>query len=369
MSIELAPFSLSLARPLETARGPIEAREGFLVAIESEDGLGIGEATPLPGWTESLETCERALTRAAGAYRGKVTSADRRATQRAGLGTLDASETPAARHGFTMALADFEARENEEPLYRYLGGDREVERVPVNATIGDGSPEEGASAAASAIEEGFRCLKVKVGARSIEEDVARLRAIGEEVPEEDDVGIRADANGAWSREETRRALGTFEEVLGDRVAYIEQPLSASDLAGHATFRENSSTKVALDESLAEHAPETVLERDAADVLICKPMALGGLDRTREVAHRARAAGVEPVVTTTIDGAIARAGATHLAASLAPTIPCGLATASLLEGDLVGTDRAPITNGYARVPSSPGTVTAAATREALDGSTD
>jgi o-succinylbenzoate synthase len=383
MSIETAPFSLSLARPLETARGTIDAREGYLVAIETGDELGIGEATPLPGWTESLEACEQALTQAIDAYRDEATDTDRRAGKRAALDTLDASETPAARHGFTAALADLEAREAGQPLYRYLGSDRAVERVPVNATIGDGSPGEGESAAASAVAEGFRCLKVKVGARSIEADVARLRAIDgavgetEEVEERGNVEIRADANGAWSREEARRALAAFEAELGGRLAYVEQPLSASDLAGHAALHERkaggndggSSIGIALDESIAEYAPETVLEREAADVLICKPMVLGGLDRAREVALRARAAGIEPVVTTTIDGAIARTGATHLAASLAPTAACGLATASLLDSDLVGSDPAPITDGYARVPQSPGTIETELTREALDGPTD
>jgi o-succinylbenzoate synthase len=375
VAVKLLPYSLTLARPLETARGTIEAREGFLVAIEREEILGIGEATPLPGWTESLETCELALTRAIDTYRRETTNAD----QRAALDTLNAGETPAARHGLTAALADLGAREAGQPLYRHLGGDREVDRVPVNATIGDGSPEEAESAAASAVEEGFRCLKVKVGARSIEADVARLRAIGEEVEEGGDIEIRADANGAWSREEARRALTAFEEVLGGRLAYVEQPLSASDLAGHAALREGkggdgggsggSTIDIALDESLAEYAPETVLETGAADVLICKPMVLGGFDRVREIALRARAAGVEPIVTTTIDGAIARAGATHLAASLAPIVPCGLATASLLDSDLVGSDPAPITNGYIRVPQSPGTVETATTREALDELTD
>lgn len=386
MSISLSPFSLALAPPLETARGEIAAREGFVVAVERGGTRGIGEATPLPGWTESLTVCERALRRAIDAIEGsrKTGGSDLEAA----LGTLDAGETPAARHGLESALADLRAREATIPLYRHLGGDRVVERVPVNATIGDGTPEETAGAVETAIEDGFRCLKVKVGARDVEADTARLRAVRERADAvahagtEAGIEIRADANGAWSREEAREALAAFEGLWGNetgstergrkdggdehgtRLAYVEQPLSAADLAGHAELYEESGIPVALDESLRAHSLAEIIDAEAADVLVCKPMAFGGLDRVREGALRARAAGIAPVVTTTIDGAVARAGATHFAASLAPIDACGLATADLLAEDLVGNDPAPISDGYALVPRGPGALEAGLRGEAM-----
>ncbi|MFC6754694.1 o-succinylbenzoate synthase, partial [Halorubrum tibetense] len=54
--MRLRRFSVALSSPLGTARGDIREREGFLVGVES----GVGEATPLPGWTESLAACESA---------------------------------------------------------------------------------------------------------------------------------------------------------------------------------------------------------------------------------------------------------------------------------------------------------------------
>ena len=57
-------FSLSLSSPLSTAHGTIDAREGFVVGIEVDGTRGTGEATPLPGWTESLDDCADALERA-----------------------------------------------------------------------------------------------------------------------------------------------------------------------------------------------------------------------------------------------------------------------------------------------------------------
>jgi o-succinylbenzoate synthase len=353
----LEPFSLSLSSPLETARGTIDAREGVLVRVEAAGTEGVGEATPLPGWTESLEECRAALER--------VLDAGDSGDRDAALAGLDGAPagvggTPAARHGLALALADARARAAGAPLYRHLDGDRRagddrrVERVPVNATVGDGSPETTASDACAAVAEGFRALKIKIGARSVDEDVARLRTVREAVGH--DVELRADANGAWTHAQARDALPS---LAGTGVAYVEQPLSPADLAGHAALREGSASDdgavgIALDETLAETPIGRVLDAGVADVLVLKPMVLGGPDRAREAALRAREAGVTPVVTTTIDAALARAGAAHVVASLpdAPRSACGLATGDRLAEDLLA-DPAPIADGFAQVPQEPG----------------
>jgi o-succinylbenzoate synthase len=328
-------FSLALSRPLSTAHGTIDSREGFLVTIEIEGSTGIGEATPLPGWTEPLDECREALERA------------QRASKNGWDAALDAlADTPAARHGLALALCNARSRAASVPLYRYLGGEH-TEGIPVNATIGDGTVEETVEAATTAVEQGFNTLKIKVGARAITDDAERLSAVREAVGP--DIELRADANGAWNREEAHAALDAFVDC---DLAYVEQPLTSADLTGHATLR--GQMDIALDETLAEHSVETVLDADAADVLVLKPMVLGGLDRAREVALAAHEAGLEAVPTTTIDGALARVGAVHVAASLPDPPACGLATADRLAEDFIA-DPAPIEDGHVRVPQQPGTV--------------
>jgi o-succinylbenzoate synthase len=332
MNVE--PFSLSLARPLSTARGEITEREGFLVRVEHDGETGLGEATPLPGWTESLEACRAAL---------EAVDDGAPALALAGM-----TGTPAARHGLELALFDAAARARDEPLYRYLGGETTVGGVPVNATVGDGPPGETAREAREAVDDGYPAVKVKVGARALEADLERLRAVREACP---GLELRADANGAWDRETARRALGGLARL---DVAYVEQPLAAPDLAGHADLR-GGRVGIALDESLAEASVDESLAAGAADVLVLKPMALGGPGRARRAALRARKVGVEPVVTTTIDGSLARAAAVHVAASIPDIRACGLATASWLSADLTEVDPVPVEDGRIRVPSGPGNV--------------
>ncbi|WP_431357806.1 mandelate racemase/muconate lactonizing enzyme family protein [Haloarcula marina] len=338
MTIRTTPFSLPLSSPLSTAAGRIEERSGFVVRYDHRGETGLGEATPLPGWTESLDGCEEALARAAdaeadGGHTGVMLA-------------LDAGEVPAARHGVATALLDADARAEGVPLYQWFDADVHCESVPVNATVGDGDPETTATAVAEAVDAGFECCKLKVGARSVDDDADRLRAVRARVG--DDVTLRADANGAWSRDDARDALERFADF---GVEYVEQPLSADDLDGHAALR-GGPVDVALDESVAHRRVDSVLAADAADVLILKPMVLGGPGNAHTLAMRAREQGVEPVVTTTIDGVLGRLAALHVAAAIPNVRPCGLATGDRLSTDLAP-DPATVAGGRMTVPHSDG----------------
>ena len=162
--MRLVPFSVPLAAPLSTARGEISERRGFLVAIEAiedttdgepavhgTDGEpavhGIGEATPLPGWTEPYGRCREALESFVAARENATSS-------------VETPETPAARHGVALARLDRDARIADVSLAerlsnRYGTGANPSETVPVNATVGDGSPAETAAGCHEAVEAGF----------------------------------------------------------------------------------------------------------------------------------------------------------------------------------------------------------------------
>jgi len=332
--IEIDPFQVRLSEPLDTARGPIRERDGLLVTVEYDGHYGVGEATPLPGWTESYEACREALERA----RAVADELD----PGIALGKMDA---PAARHGLSLAFAEARARAEDWSLYRALGGEF-VETVPVNATLGSSAgPEAVGEAAARAVDEGFETLKLKVGSNGVEEDIERVRAIRDAVGA--DVSLRVDANGAWTPEQAQTALDSLAAL---DVSYLEQPLPKTELDAHAEL--SGPVDIALDESLAAYSVDEIAAADAADVVVLKPMVLGGPDLTIEAARRAREAGIEPVVSNTVDAVVARTGAVHVAAAIPDVPPCGLATASLLETDL-GPDPAPVESGKMLVPQRAG----------------
>ncbi len=326
--VDLERVELPLLAPLETARGPIAHRTVFLVRIRDADGrAGLGEAPPLvTAGTESPELCARAL---AGLRELLLSEAcpplDDGAWERKLL--LASRGAPAARLGVDLALWDLAAKRRELPLARLLDGDA-VEAVPVNALLGADPAEE----ARAARDAGFGLVKLKVGARSLEEDAARLRAIREAC----DLPVRLDANGAWpTAEEALDALSVLRAASGDRLESVEQPVPASASSELRTVRADAGLPITADESVAdEDAALRLILWQAADRLVLKPARLGTLATCLRLARSARGRGLEALVTTTLDGAVARAGALHLAAALHRGGPHhGLATGDLLARDL------------------------------------
>lgn len=328
--IEYRQIELPLTTPLRTAQGAVDHRDCFLVRVS--DPEGVGEASPLAGWTESVRETIAALDRIADSGRPDPAAIDRML------------ETPAARHGVSLAILDADARRTETPLYQHLGSEERVEFVPANATIGDGDKATTTAAAESADGEGFNCLKLKVGNRSVDADIERIKAVRERLP---DIDLRLDANGAWTRDQARQAIDRLSPFDID---YLEQPVDPDDLWGLGELR--GHIDIAVDESLQVVDIDEIIATEAADVIVIKPMVVGGIDRAYRLAIRAREAGLEVVVSNTIDGVVARTGAVHLAASLMPLDPCGLATADRLESDLAP-DPSPVDDGHLRVPQSPG----------------
>jgi o-succinylbenzoate synthase len=333
--IDIESFRVILDEPIQTARGSIQDREGFLVSVKHDRHYGVGEATPLPGWTESYEECRAALVRAS--------EVAEELDWGIALAKLD---SPAARHGVSLAFAEARARGADEPLYQSLGSGKVVESVPVNATLGaDSSPDETAKRAARAVDDGFQTIKLKVGTNGIEEDIERTRAVRNVVG--DEIAIRVDANGAWTLDQAQTAIDAFAAL---DVEYVEQPLSTADLSAHASLR--GAVDIALDESLVAHDVDAILEADAADVVVLKPMVLGGPDKALEAARQLKDAGLDVVVSNTIDAVVARTGAVHVAASIPGVRACGLATADFLKTDL-GPDPAPVQDGQISVPQEAG----------------
>ncbi|MEF8773200.1 MAG: o-succinylbenzoate synthase [Halobacteriales archaeon] len=340
-------FALDLSSPLATADGDIGRREGLLVRVADDGTAGLGEATPLAGWTESFGAARDALREAADVVE--------RDGPREALALVRGA--PAARHGLQVALADLAARRADKPLYDHLAGENVSvaartaadgwPAIPVNATVGDAPPDETAASARAAAEAGFDCVKVKVGNRAAAADTGRLAAVREAVGP--DVELRADANGAWTRAQAYEAVRNYPSAAVD---VVEQPVQPSDLGGLSALRGNG-VEVAVDETVASVGVDPVLDAGAADVVVLKPTALGGLDRTRAAALAAMERGVDVVVSNTVDAVVARTVAGHLAASLPDVRACGLATADRFATDLAP-DPAPVEHGWMAIPAAPGT---------------
>jgi L-alanine-DL-glutamate epimerase-like enolase superfamily enzyme len=319
-------------RPFATATGMWLHREAWIVLLAAPDGrLGLGEAALEPDATEVEETIlARVIRETAGRARG---------------GDLPDAEELELLGGPGRA---FRAALDSARLDLGLGPDGG--KVPVNGTIGFAAPREGAEAALQAIEAGFSTLKLKAGAeRETEDLVARVRAIRQAVGPA--IRLRLDVNGAW---DLPTAAERLEAVHRFDLEYVEQPLPADDLAGAAELRRLVPVPVAADESVySAHAARRVLREEAADVLVVKPARVGGPVVVAEIAAAASAAGVPVVLSTLFETGIGIAAARAAAFGLTGGLAHGLATAGLLEHDLLVAPLE-VDDGLMAAPGGPGT---------------
>jgi o-succinylbenzoate synthase len=330
----LAPLVLRLRHPLVTARATYAAREGWLLALRDGEGrVGQGEAMPLPEFgTEDRAACGEALAHWAAAA-GPVPETP--GALGPWLAPLEAA--PAARHAAEQAALVLQALRHGLPLARWLAGSAPGARAPrdavaVNALLAGTTPEALAAEGARAVAEGFSTLKVKVAGRPLAEDVRRLEALRGAVGPS--VRLRLDANGGWGVEGAREALAAL--CAGGGVELCEQPVPAADVPGLAALRGRVPCAVGADEALgAPGAARAVLAAGAADVLVLKPMVLGGLLPALALAAEAARRGLGAFVTSALDGPVARAGGAHLMAVL-PThgepLAAGLAVGHLFSDE-------------------------------------
>jgi L-alanine-DL-glutamate epimerase-like enolase superfamily enzyme len=172
-----------------------------------------------------------------------------------------------------VALWDLKAKRAGLPLGKLIGAHRDsvrcydtsggflhepIERVMENAT--------------AARAAGIDGIKIKVGHPSPAVDLARVRSVREHLG--DDVPLMVDANQQWDRVTAQRVGRALEEF---GLVWIEEPLDAYDVVGHAALARALDTPIASGEmltSVAEHYE--LIRQESVDVLQPDAPRIGGI---------------------------------------------------------------------------------------------
>ncbi len=337
MRFELQRHRLRLREPLQSSYGTVAERELLVVALSDEDGVsGYGEAAPLQPYDGvSIERVEEALER----YRPVVEGA----MGMNGAEIVDAcrrvDDLPEAFAAIDLALWDRAGRRMGRPVASLLT-DTPARQVMVNATLSALDRAGAARQARRAVEQGFGCVKVKVGSG---DDAGRVAAVRAATGPH--VALRVDANGAWSVEQAVRSIEVLSRV---GLELVEEPVHG--LTAVREVRERVATRVAIDETAAEHG---ALTAGVADAVCLKISRCGGISGLLAAAALVRASGAEVYVASTLDGPLGIAAGVHAAAALAsrgPLPACGLATLGMFDGH--SAQLAP-KGGQIAVPEGPG----------------
>lgn len=317
MSRRLLWLSIPFREPFTTAAGVVKARDLIVLRVEAEDGtVGFGEAAPFEPYD--------------GVRVGDVA----RVMQE----HLTPTAYPQVHAADEMAFLDLEGRRTGVPL-----AELRVSTIPVNFTLAGASPEDVARSATDAAAQGYDCFKLKVG---LTEDEARVAAVRDAIGA--DALLRLDANGAWTANE---AVDKIERLSTYGLEFVEQPcVSLEDLA---RVRSDCGVPIAADEGVQTAGDVmAAAEAGACDLVCIKLAPMGGLSAARTAITAAREAGIEPYVSSTLDGPWGIAASLQLAAAEGITMHCGLATLELFDAALAVALPAP-ENGRLAVPPGPG----------------
>jgi L-alanine-DL-glutamate epimerase-like enolase superfamily enzyme len=238
------------------------------------------------------------------------------------------------------ALWDRRCRTLALPLWKVAGGART--QVPVYTTDGGWlhlSTEELVAQTATAKQNGFLGAKIKIGRPHVSEDFERLQAVREGVGS--GFELMVDANQAFSLSEAlRRAQG----LQGLNLAWLEEPMPADDVMGHARLCGKSAVPIAVGESLYSIGQfADYVRADACHIVQVDVARVGGITPWLKVAHLAECHNLSVCP--------------HFLMELHVSLACAVPNATWVEYipqlDPITISRLSIHDGQAKPPDAPG----------------
>ena len=313
-SIETILADVPTIRPHKLSVATMSTQTLVLVRVLCDDGIeGWGEATTIGGLSYGEESPESIKVNIDRHIAPLIVGMDARNVAAVMARIRKAIQgNRFAKCAIETALLDAQARRLEIPLSELLGG-RVRDALPVAWTLASGdTARDIAEAEQMLAQRRHRIFKLKIGLRSVQEDVAHVLAIKKALG--DEVSVRVDVNQAWSELEAMAGIAALED---GGIDLIEQPVRAEQRASLARLASRFSVPLMADEAL--HGPQSAFELAAtagADVFAIKIAQSGGLLPARLVGELAQLAGIGLYGGTMLEGAVGTAASAHLFSTFA-----------------------------------------------------
>ncbi len=328
------PYSLQLKEPFVTSTGPISERRGFLIKLKTDSGTeGIGDCSPFPEFgSESLSSAEEKLKDFKLNLSLNLDDPDRSLYNN--LAGLD--NYPALHHGFEQAIINLICAEKKISLNEFFNR-QSLNTISVNGIAGLLPPDKLEAKIKELVDEGYLTIKAKVGRNTFSDDLKSIKIIRDTAG--NSIKLRLDANGRWNKTEAVKNLSMLEQF---NIEYVEQPVE--NIEDFSFVKENSNINIAADESVRSISEAVfIIKQKLADVLILKPMMLGGIVPVMQIADLADEYGVQAIITSSFESNVGRAMAIFAASVIPGNYAHGLGTSSLFTNNIYP-DPYPVTRG-------------------------
>lgn len=337
-SLTVRPVSVPLEHPLQTASGELPEAPLVLLDLATREGV-VGRSYVMAYTPLALHPLARMVRELEPVLAGReVAPADLSAVIAARFRLLGLRGLPTmALSAVDMAAWDALGRAAGVPVVRLLGGSPRP--LPAYGSLRAMRPADAAAEVRDLVGHGFTAYKGRVGFGGAAGDRQVVEAIRDAAGS--DVRIALDYNQSLTAAGAHRRL---ERLADEQLLWIEEPLEATDFAGHARVRERAPMPVQLGENWWDAAEMADgLRAGACDLAMVDVMRIGG------VTGWIRAAGVAEAARIPLS--------THLFPKVSAHLLAVTPTADWLEHlDLAGPvlqRRPEVRDGLHHIPDRPG----------------
>lgn len=331
MDLSFKKYILDFRFDAGTSRGVLRQKETWFLYLHEKGLTGIGEAGPLKGL--SIDDNNLELEKKLRSVVDQVSK-----TSIAKLKELD------LREFFGLEIFPSINFALETALYDLMNGGKRLifnndfsrgsQKIPINGLIWMGKSQFMLDQINQKLDEGYNCLKMKIGAIDFETEYQILASIREKFSESQ-ITLRVDANGAFTEEDVFQKLDRLSDF---KIHSIEQPVKPGQPELMAELCKNSPVPVALDEELIGVSgienKRKLLETLKPPFIILKPTLLGGFGASNEWIELAEGQNTGWWITSALESNIGlNAIAQYTAEKNTGSMPQGLGTGQLYKNNI------------------------------------
>lgn len=311
-----------------TSRGILREKDVWYLVVKDEavpGVFGVGEAAPLKGLSiddrPDLEAKLVILCRDLEKYGSTE-------LHEANLEDIfQLKDFPTVLMALETALLDLANGGKRTPFpSSFSEGERSI---PINGLIWMGDMDYMLDQIEKKLEDGYSCIKMKIGAIDFKSEVSLMEHIRNKFTEEQ-ITIRVDANGAYTLAE---ALEKLKILSTYKIHSVEQPIGQGQFKEMAELCATSAIPVALDEELIGIAgmeqKEELLSQLKPPYIILKPSLIGGFKSSQEWIRLAEKYGIGWWMTSALESNIGLNALAQFTATLdVKNFPQGLGTGQI-----------------------------------------
>ena len=316
MQASYKKYILDFKRPSGTSRGVLTQKETWFILLERDEKTGIGECGILRGLSiDDKPNYEDIL---------KWTCVNIHLGLKVLLDEL--IEFPSIQFGLETA---FQSLESDDKFKLFPSAfTRGEDDIPINGLVWMGDKAFMSQQIKEKIVQGFKCIKLKIGAIDFETELDLIKSIRKEFSI-NDIELRVDANGAFSPKDALEKLKRLSEL---DLHSIEQPIKQGQFEAMAKLCERTPLPIALDEELigvfSATKKEELLQTINPQHIILKPSLIGGFKGSSEWINLANNQNIGWWITSALESNVGLNAIAQWTYSLNTKTYQGLGTGSL-----------------------------------------